>query len=160
MTDQPGLALGEGNGSPDRVRANSDTTRNQQIDAQTQRCLERCAASGRDAISRHVDALDREWDVERYLQMNAGLVSLSGILLGALVSRRFLVLPAAVFGFFFQHATQGWCPPLPVFRRMGVRTRREINAEKYALKALRGDFDAMMDQELPSARSDVSATRA
>jgi hypothetical protein len=161
MTDQPGLSLGEGNGSPDRVRANSDSTRNQQIDAQTQRCLERCAAGGRDAISRHVDALDREWDVERYLQMNAGLVSLSGILLGALVSPRFLVLPAAVFGFFFQHATQGWCPPLPVFRRMGVRTRREINAEKYALKALRGDFDAMMDQErVPSARSDVSATRA
>jgi hypothetical protein len=41
MTDQPGLSLGEGNGSPDRVRANSDSTRNQQIDAQTQRCLER-----------------------------------------------------------------------------------------------------------------------
>jgi len=47
-----------------------------------------------------------------------------------------------VFGFFFQHATQGWCPPIPVFRRMGVRTRREINRERYALKALRGDFDA------------------
>jgi hypothetical protein len=62
-------------------------------------------------------------------------------MLGALVDRRFLALPAAVFGFFFQHATQGWCPPLPVFRRMGVRTRREINKEKYALKALRGDFD-------------------
>ena len=29
-----------------------------------------------------------------------------------------------------------------VFRRMGVRTRREINREKYALKALRGDFDS------------------
>jgi hypothetical protein len=87
--------------------------------------------------------LDREWDVERYLQMNAGLVSLSGVVLGALLSRRFLVLPAAVFGFFFQHATQGWCPPLPVFRRMGVRTRREINKETYALKALRGDFDNM-----------------
>jgi hypothetical protein len=24
---------------------------------------------------------------------------------------------------------------------MGVRTRREINKEKFALKALRGDFD-------------------
>jgi hypothetical protein len=73
--------------------------------------------------------------------MNAGIVSLSGVVLGAMVSRRFLVLPAVVFGFFFQHATQGWCPPLPVFRKMGVRTRREINQEKYALKALRGDFE-------------------
>jgi hypothetical protein len=29
---------------------------------------------------------------------------------------------------------------VPIFRRKGVRTRREIDAEKYALKALRGDF--------------------
>ena len=76
-----------------------------------------------------------------YLQMNAGIVSLSGVVLGALVSRRILLLPAVVFGFFAQHATQGWCPPLPVFRKMGVRTRREINKEKYPLKALRGDFE-------------------
>jgi hypothetical protein len=124
----------------DRVRAHSNRQQNQRIDAHTQRCLEEYADSHRDALSRHIEALDREWDVERYLQMNAGLVSLSGIVLGAVASRRFLVLPAAVFAFFLQHATQGWCPPLPVFRRMGVRTRREINKEKYALKALRGDF--------------------
>jgi hypothetical protein len=127
--------------SPDRVRAHSNRLQNRSIDAQTQQCLERYAAGDREAISRHIDALDREWDVERYLQMNAGIVSLSGVVLGAMVSRRFLVLPAVVFGFFFQHATQGWCPPLPVFRKMGVRTRREINQEKYALKALRGDFE-------------------
>lgn len=137
---------------PDRVRAHSNRVQNQRVDAGTHRCLERFAASDREAISRHIETLDREWDVERYLQMNAGLVSLSGVVLGALVSRRFLVLPAAVFGFFFQHATQGWCPPLPVFRSMGVRTRREINEEKYALKALRGDFDGVsceksVDQE-------------
>jgi hypothetical protein len=127
--------------SPDRVRAHSNRLQNHRIDAQTQQCLEGYAAGDREAISRHIDALDREWDVERYLQMNAGIVSLSGVVLGAMVSRRFLVLPAVVFGFFFQHATQGWCPPLPVFRKMGVRTRREINQEKYALKALRGDFE-------------------
>ena len=127
--------------SPDRVRAHSDRLQNERIDARTQSCLQQYAAGDREAINRHVEPLDREWDVERYLQLNAGLVSLSGVVLGALVSRRFLVLPAAVFGFFFQHAVQGWCPPLPVFRKIGVRTRREINKEKYALKALRGDFD-------------------
>jgi hypothetical protein len=133
-------------GPPDRVRAHSSPLQNRRIDAQTRECLERCAAADSEAIGRHIDALEREWDVERYLQMNAGVVSLSGVVLGALVHRRFLVLPAVVFGFFFQHATQGWCPPLPVFRKMGVRTRREINQEKYALKALRGDFDRMSPQ--------------
>jgi hypothetical protein len=131
---------------PDRVRAHSNRRHNQRIDAQTQQCLEQYATANREAIGRHIDALDREWDVERYLQMNAGIVSLSGVVLGAMVSRRFLVLPAVVFGFFFQHATQGWCPPLPVFRTMGVRTGREINQEKYALKALRGDFENVSPQ--------------
>jgi hypothetical protein len=127
----------------DRVRAHSNDAVNTRIDAETQRCLEHYAAADREAIGRHIEMLDREWDVERYLQTNAGLVSLAGILLGGTVSNRFLVLPAMVFGFFFQHAVQGWCPPLPVFRRMGVRTRREIEREKYALKALRGDFDRL-----------------
>lgn len=133
---------------PDRVRAHSDHLQNRRVDAQTQRCLEQHAAGDRAAVGRHIDALEREWDVERYLQMNAGLVSLSGVVLGAFVSPRFLALPAAVFGFFLQHAAQGWCPPLPVFRKMGVRTRREINREKYALKALRGDFGGTRDPGL------------
>jgi hypothetical protein len=127
----------------DRVRAHSASQANRRTDAETQRCLEGLADSDREALSAHIEMLDREWDVERYLQMNASVVSLAGIILGTTVNARFLLLPAAVFGFFFQHAVQGWCPPLPVFRRIGVRTRREINREKYALKALRGDFDGM-----------------
>ena len=54
--------------------------------------------------------------------------------------RRWLAAPAVVTAFLFQHAIQGWCPPIVLFRRIGIRTRREIDAEKYALKALRGDF--------------------
>lgn len=149
MTLDSTAALSRNESRPDRVRAHSDQDQNQRIDAQTQRCLERYATADREAIGRHIEELEREWDVERYLQMNAGLVSLSGVLLGTLVDRRFLAIPAAVFGFFFQHATQGWCPPLPVFRRIGVRTRREINREKYALKALRGDFDGTSPDRHP-----------
>jgi hypothetical protein len=149
MTNELQALQNDQEGRPDRVRAHSNRQQNQRIDAQTQQCLKRYAAGDREAIGRHIDALDREWDVERYLQMNAGIVSLSGVVLGTLISRRFLVLPAVVFGFFFQHATQGWCPPLPVFRKMGVRTRREINKEKYALKALRGDFEHISPESLP-----------
>ncbi len=45
--------------------------------------------------------------------------------------------------FLFQHAVQGWCPPVPVLRRLGFRTTYEIDRERYALKALRGDFDGV-----------------
>jgi hypothetical protein len=87
--------------------------------------------------------LDREWDVERVLQANASTRVIVGTLLAATVDRRFLALPLAVFSFFAQHALQGWCPPLPILRRLGVRSAREIDRERYAVKALRGDFDAV-----------------
>ena len=128
-------------GPADRVRAHTPAALNQRVDAETQHCLESLAGADPLEIAAHIDALDREWDVERYLQTNASIVSLAGVVLGAAVDRRFLVLPATVFTFFFQHAVQGWCPPLPVFRRLGIRTQAEIEEERYALKALRGDFE-------------------
>jgi hypothetical protein len=50
--------------------------------------------------------------------------------------------------FFLQHALQGWCPPLPIFRKLGYRTKDEIAKEKYALKLLRGDFNVFFDQRM------------
>jgi len=59
------------------------------------------------------------------------------------VNKKFFAIPCVVLPFLFQHAVRGWCPPVPILRRKGVRTRREIDAEKYALKALRGDFSGI-----------------
>jgi hypothetical protein len=91
-------------------------------------------------IEGRLHELDQEWDIERTLEANAATLGLAGTLLGAFVDKRFLVLPAAVTAFLLQHAVQGWCPPVPFFRKRGVRTMREIDTERYALKALRGDF--------------------
>ena len=100
-----------------------------------------CFAAGTpDSIQARIRQLDAEWDIERTLEANAAAISLIGIGLGAFVSRKWLILPGIVAGFLLQHALQGWCPPLPVFRRMGVRTSYEIDQERYALKAFRGDF--------------------
>ncbi len=55
------------------------------------------------------------------------------------------ILPAVVLGFFFQHAVQGWCPPLPILRLLNIRTSKEIEEEKYTLKLIRGDFDNLED---------------
>lgn len=96
-----------------------------------------------DEITRRLCDLDREWEIERVLQANAGTLALVGTLLGLARDRRFLLVPTVVFGFFLQHGLQGWCPPIPLFRRLGVRTSREIERERYALKALRGDFEQL-----------------
>jgi hypothetical protein len=91
-------------------------------------------------ISARIAELEREWDIERVLEANAATVALIGLALGATVNRRWFALPAVVAGFLLQHALQGWCPPLPIFRRFGVRSAAEIHEEIVALKALRGDF--------------------
>jgi hypothetical protein len=73
--------------------------------------------------------------------------------MGALVDRRWFTLPTIVASFLLQHAIQGWCPPVSVLRRLGFRTRTEIDHERYALKALRGDFN-----NLPKTTSSMDLT--
>jgi hypothetical protein len=100
-----------------------------------------------DADRAQIDArladLDREWDVERLLNLNAGALILASTLIGRFVDRRALWLTGAVCTFFAQHALSGWCPPIPVFRRYGIRTMREIERERHAIKAIRGDFSSV-----------------
>jgi hypothetical protein len=83
---------------------------------------------------------DKEWDIERTLEANAAALSLMGLLLGR-KWRRIDYLPIVVAAFLLQHAIHRWRPPVSIFRRMGVRTMQEIDRERYALKALRGDFE-------------------
>lgn len=126
--------------SVERVPMHTAEEVNERIRRQTQRNIAHFAKAGSLSITRRLNELDAEWDTERTLEANASSLALIGVGLGALFNRKWLILPAVVTGFLLQHALQGWCPPLPVLRRMGVRTRSEIDRERYALKALRGDF--------------------
>ncbi len=89
-----------------------------------------------DEIDERLEELHAEWDIERTLEANASVLVLLSLGLGATVDRRFLVVPAVISAFLLQHALQGWCPPVPVFRRLGIRTQREIEAERHALLAI------------------------
>ncbi len=124
--------------SANRVRRHTSKAVNAWIDKKTQNDLA-YFADHPDEINRRLKELDREWDVERMLEMNSSAISLIGLLLGAARSRKWLFLPAAVQLFFLQHGVQGWCPPLPLLRRLRIRTQSEIETEREALKALRGD---------------------
>ena len=91
-------------------------------------------------ISKRLQELDEEWDIERAIQANAALVGFLGLTFGVLGRSRWLLVPALVNGFLFQHSVQGWCPPVPVLRRLGFRTSFEIEQERQALKLIRGDY--------------------
>jgi hypothetical protein len=121
--------------SADRVRRSTATHVNLAIDRKTDANIQQFANTGRETIMERIAELDREWDVERVLEVNASTLALTGLALGIAINKKWLVVPAAVLSFLFQHGVQGWCPPLPILRRLGVRTRGEIDREKYALMA-------------------------
>lgn len=148
----------------DRVPQNTAPHINARIRRQIEENVARYAAAGWQSIDRRLAQLDREWDVERTLEANAAIASLVGLTLGATVNRKWFLFPATVAGFLLQHAVQGWCPPLPLFRRLGIRTATEIDYERYALKALRGDFQRIPLKADPCAyqgtQEAVEAARA
>ena len=124
----------------DRVRANTAPDVLRKIDTSIEEKILYYSTQPQDAISRRIFDLDREWDIERWLETNASSIALAGLVLGLTKSRKFLLVTGGVLGFLLMHAVQGWCPPVPLLRKMGVRTRSEIDREKFALKVLRGDF--------------------
>jgi hypothetical protein len=122
-----------------RVEENTPEQINRERQAEIRGSLRYHAARPREIPARLAE-LDREWDIERALQANAAAISLGGLLLAALVDRRFIAVPAMVAGFLAQHAIQGWCPPVPVLRRLGFRTPAEICEERRGLKMLGGEY--------------------
>ena len=124
----------------DRVQRNTSTKINEQISEQTAANIAQFTHARPYEIEQRLAELDEEWDIERYLETMAPSFTLFGLGMAVSVSKKWLLLPLVVQSFFLQHALQGWCPPLPILRRLGIRTKDEIDREKYALKALRGDF--------------------
>jgi hypothetical protein len=123
-----------------RVPAHTSDAVNERIHQETERRLQ-FFEDHPEGIPQRLSELDEEWDIERAIEANAAALAFTGVVLGATQDRRWLVLPAAVTAFLFQHAVQGWCPPVPILRRLGFRTAYEIEEERRALQALRGDFD-------------------
>lgn len=120
--------------SDDRVRKSTSPDVNRRIDVATAYSISHYKRQDKDVIARRIEILDREWDIERVLEVNAATLSIAGLFLGLTVNRKWFFLPGVVLPCLLQHGVQGWCPPLPVLRQLGVRTRSEIDREKYALK--------------------------
>jgi len=145
----------------ERVVRNTSTNVNEQIRRQSEQNIANYGASDPATIERRLAELDQEWDVERCLEAMASTFTLVGTSLGLAVNRKWFAVPLLVQSFFLQHALQGWCPPLPLLRRLGIRTADEINEERYALKALRGDFSEVQPMAFRHDRGAVTrATEA
>jgi hypothetical protein len=126
--------------SRERVPAHTAEHVNDRIRRETELRIQGLAADPT-SIPGRLQELNAEWDIERAIEANASALAFTGVALGYFAHPYWLILPALVTAFLFQHAVQGWCPPVPVLRRMRFRTVYEIEQERHALKALRGDYE-------------------
>lgn len=124
-----------------RVACHTHKIINEQIRNSTLCSLKSYADCSDKALSDRITKLNAEWDIERFLEANAATIVILSSILGIKRSHcLWFLLPGTVGFFLLQHALQGWCPPLPVMRKLGIRTGLEIENEKTVLKFLRGDF--------------------
>ena len=99
----------------------------------------------RDKINERLLELDEELDLESYIQTESTALTIAGTILALTVNKKWLVLPLATSIFVIVGLARGRGNPLALFRKLGLRTRAEIEKEKYALKAIRGDFKYLLD---------------
>src|SRR5207302_10112607 len=109
----------------ERVRRHTSADRLASIEQQIERNVGYHGVRSKGQIANRIVDLEKEWSIERYLDTNAAVLGVTGAVLGLTVNRAWLLLSATVGGFLLQHAFMGWCPPVPAFRRLGVRTRSE-----------------------------------
>lgn len=96
-------------------------------------------------IEARLAALELEMDLETYLETETTALTIAGTILGLTVSRKWFIIPLASSLLILSRIVNRGKKPLPFFERLGLRTRAEIDKEKYALKAIRGDFKYLLD---------------
>ena len=117
----------------DRIREHTSERSNRRIDRETVGAITE-AVTTPGGVAARLAELDGEWDVDRALMLNFGLIGSLTAWKSRRGSRGWGALFWIQMGFLIHHAVRGWCPPMPVFRRLGFRSRKEITAERVALE--------------------------
>jgi hypothetical protein len=146
--------------STDAVRTHTADGVNRRIDERVEACVRHMAEQDRPAVTQYLDKLEREWDLNRVVTVTASAVTVLGLVLGAKGGRGWRVMSGVAAGLLLQHGLLGFGPVAELVRLLGVRTRKEIDLEKFALKALRGDFERIPHDGGPLARANAALVAA
>ncbi|HEY1954615.1 MAG TPA: hypothetical protein VGH28_03370 [Polyangiaceae bacterium] len=120
--------------SRDRVRKRGSKKIAARLDAELERRLERAADDPLWARKR-LHHLDREWDIDRAILVPFAFMGAAALILARRGKRLYRVPLGAQIGAMVAYATIGWCPPAAILRRLGFRTRQEIEAERLGMIA-------------------------
>lgn len=118
-----------------RVQLHTKEEINKKIKEKTRENINYYKTKSRKQIIDRIKELDKEWDIERALETNASVIIFISAALGIITKNIWwIIFIGVISAFLLEHALQGWCPPIPIFRRMGIRSSAEIDEEKYTLK--------------------------
>lgn len=118
--------------------------------------LKKVIDGGPEAITERLAQLDREWTTGRASKATAGLMIVIGLALTAVFSPWWLVLTAAGGLLLLPYLFGRRSPLGGLFHRLGLRRGSEIEQEKVALKALRGDFRNVPSVQQVVNQDDIS----
>ncbi|WP_026583173.1 DUF2892 domain-containing protein [Bacillus sp. J33] len=120
-----------------KVNLNTSHEINYEINKETLQNIRKYFGKSEEEINRRIEELNHEWDTERVLELNMATIAAASSVLGLFHNKKWMALSGIVSVFMIQHSLQGWCPPLSIIRRLGVRTASEIMREKEALAKLK-----------------------
>ncbi|MFL5350612.1 MAG: hypothetical protein ACJ8AT_38055 [Hyalangium sp.] len=146
----------------DEVRSHAPGEVNKRIDERVERCVRHMAEQERSQISHYLEKLEREWDLNRAVMVVGSAMALLGLWLARRDGGRWRILGEVAAGLMLQQGLMGFGPLAELVRALGgVRTRKEIDLEKFALKALRGDFERIPKPDGgPLARANAALVAA
>ncbi len=136
----------------DRIRAHTPARLNEDIDHCIARRVEELATRSEAEKSAYLDRLDEAWSVDRAALAAVASLAVASCL-AALRRPGWLCLAALSSASLLRTALTGGGLPVTLLRRLGLRTRREIECERCALKALRGDFELVASSKSPIAQA-------
>lgn len=123
-----------------RVATYTNPEMNDMIRSSTLEHLSLLENAGEEELTRRIQKINSEWDMERVVETKAAMCVMGCALFGIAKNKYWSFLTLIAGTFLLQHALLGWCPSAPVIRKMGIRTSEEINQEKMVLKVMRKDF--------------------
>jgi hypothetical protein len=118
----------------DQIRKHSFKSFNENIDEKTDSIIQLVIAEGPISIGERLNELDKEWDIDKaVLLFQSGLIMIQLANAMKKQSKNSLWGPLIQTPLLMLHATFGWSPVTMVFRKLGFRTRFEIQAEREVL---------------------------
>jgi hypothetical protein len=124
-----------------------------EVNRSTARNIRFYATHSTDLLNQRLKELDSEVALESVIHRSGGVLTIAGLIFFLIRGRRWWILPLAVTALQLQFSSTGRGPLVDFLRRRRFRSRREIEAEKLSLRALRGDFSIVKDLQDSVARA-------